>query len=381
MRTGCQWRNLPDAWPHWQAVYYYFDQWKTANLFEQINATLNETDRKRVERMATPSLLCIDSQSVKLSPMICKERGLDPNKRVNGRKRQFVVDTEGRLWVAHIHAANEADGQAGCRLVGSLLWGVGERLGDLLTHVVSRLRNWLSPEQICGVLARENAPTTLHHETIYRYIYQDYQTANAQKPGHQPLIGCLGIRHRKRYKQRGKPAKRELIPNRVSIDHRPAIVETNTEVGHWEADTIIGKGHDGVLLTLVERCTKFVLIVKLKSKNALALAKAAVKALRRSKLPLKTITFDNGLEFACHEHIARQLRAVTYFAHPYHSCGPPLWERGLNENTNGLIRQYIPKSCPIGIVRPSDVSAPAARLDRGTIKRPPPQNFGLSKPG
>ena len=253
--------------------------------------------------------------------------------------------------------------------------------GDLLTHVVSRLRNWLSPEQICGVLARENAPTTLHHETIYRYIYQDYQTANAQKPGHQPLIGCLGIRHRKRYKQRGKPAKRELIPNRVSIDHRPAIVETNTEVGHWEADTIIGKGHDGVLLTLVERCTKFVLIVKLKSKNALALAKAAVKALRRSKLPLKTITFDNGLEFACHEHIARQLRAVTYFAHPYHSCGPPLRERGLNENTNGLIRQYIPKSCPIGIVRPSDVSAPAARLDRGTIKRPPPQNFGLSKPG
>ena len=84
---------------------------------------------------------------------------------------------------------------------------------------------------------------------------------------------------------------------------------------------------------------------------AVALAKEAVKALPRSKLPVKTITFDNGLEFACHEHIARQLKAVTYFAHPYHS-----WERGLNENTNGLIRQYIPKSCPISIVRPSDVS-------------------------
>ena len=179
--------------------------------------------------------------------------------------------------------------------------------GELLTHVINRLRHWLSPEQICGELAQGNTRTTLHHETIYRYIYQDHKIHNGKQPDYESLIGCLRIRHHKRYKQRGKPAKRQLIPNRVSIDHRPAIVETNTEVGHWEADTIIGKGHDGVLLTLVERCTKFVLIVKLKSKNALALAKEAVKALPRSKLPVKTITFDNGLEFACHQHIARQL--------------------------------------------------------------------------
>ena len=223
--------------------------------------------------------------------------------------------------------------------------------GDLRTLVISRLRDRLSPEQICGELARISATKRLHHETIYRYIYRDQKIADRQQSDHELLTEYLRIRHRKHYKKRGKPAKRELIPNRVSIDYRPAIVETNTELGHWEADTIIGKGHDGVLLTLVERCTKFVLIVKLKSKNALALAKEAVKALPRSKLPVKTITFDNGLEFACHEHIARQLKASTYFAHPYHS-----WERGLNENTNGLIRQYIPKSCPISIVRPSDVS-------------------------
>lgn len=223
--------------------------------------------------------------------------------------------------------------------------------GDLRDLVISRLRDRLSPEQICGELERLRAKKTLHHETIYRYIYRDQKTTDRQRVDHEILTGYLRIRHRKHYKKRGKPAKRELIPNRVSIDHRPAIVETNTELGHWEADTVIGKGHDGVLLTLVERCTKLVLIVKLKSKNALVLAHAAVKALRRSKLPVKTITFDNGLEFACHEHIARQLKAVTYFAHPYHS-----WERGLNENTNGLIRQYIPKSCPISIVRVSDVS-------------------------
>lgn len=249
--------------------------------------------------------------------------------------------------------------------------------GELLTQVVSRLRDYLSPEQICGELARQNATQMLHPETIYRYIYRDQKLADRKNTEHEQLTAYLRIRHRKHYKKRGKPPKRELIPNRVSIDHRPPIVETNREVGHWEADTVIGKGHDGVLLTLVERCTKFVVIVKLKSKNALALAKAAVKALPRSKLPVKTITFDNGLEFACHQHIARQLKAATYFAHPYHS-----WERGLNENTNGLIRQYIPKNCPISIVRPSDVSWIEDQLNqrpRKTLGYLSPAEFAQNK--
>jgi IS30 family transposase len=223
--------------------------------------------------------------------------------------------------------------------------------GDLLTSIISRLRDRLSPEQICGEWHRKATRKILHHETIYRYIYRHQKLIAKQKSDHELLTQYLRIRHRKHYKDRSKPPKRQLIPNRVSIDLRPAIVETNTELGHWEADTVIGKGHDGVLLTLVERCTKYVLIVKLASKNARSLAKAAVKTLRTSNLPIKTITFDNGLEFAAHEHIARQLKALTYFAHPYHS-----WERGLNENTNGLIRQYIPKSCPISIVRATDVS-------------------------
>ena len=254
--------------------------------------------------------------------------------------------------------------------------------GDLRALVISRLRDRLSPEQICGELERLRAKKVLHHETIYRYIYRDKKLTNRQCTDHEVLTEYLRVRHRKHYKKRGEPAKRQLIPNRVSIDHRPAIVETNTELGHWEADTVIGKGHDGVLLTapadrLVERCTKFVLIVKLKSKNALALAKEAVRALPRSKLPVKTITFDNGLEFACHEHIARQLKAVTYFAHPYCS-----WERGLNENTNGLIRQYIPKSCPISIVRPSDVSWIEDQLNqrpRKTLGYLSPAEFAQNK--
>ena len=206
--------------------------------------------------------------------------------------------------------------------------------GLLLTTVIARLRDRLSPEQICGELQRVASAKGLHHETIYRYIYRHQAVDSSQPTAHESLIQYLRVRHRKHYKKRGKPVKRQLIPNRVSIDQRPAIVETNSEVGHWEADTVIGKGHDGALLTLVERRTKYVLIVKLGSKQAGPLATAATKALRGSGLPVKTITFDNGLEFARHESIGRVLRASTYFAHPYHSCGPPVRERGLNENTN-----------------------------------------------
>jgi len=223
--------------------------------------------------------------------------------------------------------------------------------GPLLATVIARLRDRLSPEQISGELHRKATRRVLHHETVYRYVYQHQAAGNKQGPEHEVLTQYLRIRHRKRYKDRNKSSNQQRIANRVSIDLRPPIVETNTELGHWEADTVIGKGHDGVLLTLVERRTKYVLMVKLGSKHARVLALAAVKALRRSGLPVKTITFDNGLEFACHEYIGSQLGAATYFAHPYHS-----WERGLNENTNGLIRQYIPKACPISIVKTTDIS-------------------------
>ena len=130
-----------------------------------------------------------------------------------------------------------------------------------------------------------------------------------------------------------------------------------------------------MLLTLVERLTKYVLLVKLAAKNALALAKAAIKALRRSGLPIKTVTFDNGLELACHELMASELQIATFFAHPYHSL-----ERGLNEKRMrgrpcGLIRQYIPKACPISIVGLSDVSWIQDQLNHR-----PPQSLGYLSP-
>ncbi len=109
-------------------MYYYFDQWKKADRFEHINAALNQLDRHQVGREPLPSAVSIDTQSVKLSPMICEFRGLDANKKVNGRKRTFVVDPQGRLWAADVDAANQADSALGVPLVQTILWRVGERL-------------------------------------------------------------------------------------------------------------------------------------------------------------------------------------------------------------------------------------------------------------
>lgn len=242
-------------------------------------------------------------------------------------------------------------------------------MGALKEQVLNRPRERLSPEQISGVLALEAGHKRISHETIYQYIYRS-KTVNDED-----LITYLRIRHRKRYKKRGQAQKRGSIPNRVGIEHRPPIVETNTEVGHWEGDTVIGAEHDGVLLTLVERVTKYVLMVKLPSKNALHLANQVVRHLGKCPLPVRSITFDNGKEFTQHEHMSKGLKTAVYFARPYHS-----WERGLNENTNGLIRQYIPKGCRISIVRPSDVSARRPGWIQDQLNHRPRKALGFLSP-
>jgi transposase, IS30 family len=123
------------------------------------------------------------------------------------------------------------------------------------------------------------------------------------------------------------------------IDERPPEVEQRSRIGDWEGDTIIGKSHQGAAVTLVERVTKYTLIEPIEAKTAQGVEEAILRMFEKCPLPVKTITFDNGTAFANHQQIAQKTRAAVYFAHPYHS-----WERGLNENTNGLIRQYIPQN-------------------------------------
>ncbi len=192
------------------------------------------------------------------------------------------------------------------------------------------LRQDLSPQQVVDYLARHKG-ISLHHESIYQLIYRD-KKAGGDLYRH---LRIAAKPYRKRY---GHYERRGKIKNRIDIDNRPGIVNDRARIGDWEGDTVMGKGRKSALLTLVERKTLYTVIVKLSGKRADLLAKAAIANLREFKAKVKTITFDNGLEFSAHGKIAKGLGADIYFAHPYAS-----WERGTNENTNGLIRQYFPK--------------------------------------
>lgn len=187
-----------------------------------------------------------------------------------------------------------------------------------------------SPEQIKGrmnILGKD----MVSHERIYQYIWQN------KKQGGE-LYKHLR-RNGRKYRKRGwAKDSRGIIKNRVSIENRPVEVDEKKRFGDIEIDTIVGRNHKGALFTANDRCTMITWIAKLSEKDSISLYKAAVKKLMPFKTLLHTITSDNGKEFANHQAIAEDLNVDFYFAHPYHS-----WERGANENMNGLIRQYIPK--------------------------------------
>ena len=156
VRTGCQWRNLPKSYPKWRAVNYYFERWKRNGTFLKINDTLNQLDRIQEDREAFPSLMCVDSQSVKLTPMIAEHRGIDANKKVNGRKRQFLVDTGGRIWRIKVHAANLHDGPAACTLIMDC------------SEINHRLKKILGDEAYKGVFAEQVVKEGLDFERASR---------------------------------------------------------------------------------------------------------------------------------------------------------------------------------------------------------------------
>ena len=131
VRTGCQWRNLPTSYPHWRAVNYYFEKWKRDGTIQRVNDALNQKDRVNSGKEGLSTLMCIDSQSVKLSPMIYEHRGIDANKKVNGRKRQLLVDSDGRIWQALVHAANLHDGVASCSILEEI-----KRIGKRIQKIV-----------------------------------------------------------------------------------------------------------------------------------------------------------------------------------------------------------------------------------------------------
>lgn len=212
------------------------------------------------------------------------------------------------------------------------------------------IRQELSPQQVVDYL-RRHKKVSLHHETVYQFIYDD-KVCGGYLYAH---LRVASKPYRKRY---GAYDRRGRIKNRIDIDERPAVVDRRNRMGDWEGDTVMGKGRKSALLTMVERKTLYTVIARLTGKRADLLAKVAIDCMGHLKDKIKTITLDNGLEFAKHEEISKDLEADIYFAHPYAS-----WERGINENTNGLIRQYFPKGTDFTKVTDEEIMFVMNRLN------------------
>ena len=222
-------------------------------------------------------------------------------------------------------------------------------------------RRW-SAEQISGVLKKKRE-LSISHETIYRRIRWD-KKAGGSLWRHTRIMSKFG---RKRYRSKDS---RGVLPGKRPIDDRPAEVEGRRRIGHWEGDTVMGSDKRHCVLTLVERKTGYAIIKKLRARTKDEVTRAATRAIRSHCRKFKTITFDNGTEFHDYAALEERFPVRCYFATPYHS-----WERGSNENLNGLIRQYLPKGTCMSAVTQAQCDHIADDLNNRPRKR-----FGFSTP-
>jgi len=213
----------------------------------------------------------------------------------------------------------------------------------LREYVVERLKQYWSPEQISGRI-RKDQGIQISPLTIYSWIYRD-RTEGGE------FYKYLRQSHRRRRKRRRGEDRRGQMPDRRMIDQRPKVVNERKRMGDWEGDTVEGSKGSGFIATHVERKTRYTVAAKVADKSAETVTRATLEAMRT--LPpekVKTMTFDNGKEFAGFKELERGLEMRSYFARPYHS-----WERGTNENTNGLLRQFFPKGMDFGRIMQSHV--------------------------
>jgi len=224
-------------------------------------------------------------------------------------------------------------------------------------YVHDKLNEGWSPEQISGRIGIDFPGFSISHEAIYQYVY------SAETVERQELIQCLRRAHRKR-KSKGicRKVRKTKIPNRISIEQRPAAVEPRLEAGHWESDSLVSRKSHAALNSLVERKSRLLRLTKLNRKTAASTREVIVERLK--DLPVearKTLTMDNGTENAEHQEITVAIGIKCYFAHPYAS-----WERGTNENINGLIRWYLPKGTDFNTITNEQI----ARIESLINNRP-----------
>ena len=275
------------------------------------------------------------------------ERGKLELMAKNGKSHQEMADELGvhrtsvlrelrrngppERYEAHSAQKRYVQRRKACRPNGKLAY---EPLREYVVEKIAE-EDW-SPELVAGRLALEypdRSEMRVCHETVYRAIYTTSHYLSFLR------VFLVQARPKRRKRGQGKKRRAPLIPNRVSIAHRPAVVEQRTEPGHWEGDLVVGKGQDGFILTLVERSARLLEAVKLEAKRAEDVRRAVVAALLDRPISwVKTLTFDNGSEFREHDNMTRELGAAIYFADPYSA-----YQRGSNEQVNGLIRRYLPK--------------------------------------
>lgn len=246
---------------------------------------------------------------------------------------------------AHVISGVRSIGSRNATRVPQILW----------PRVEAFLSVQHSPEQISAYLP-------ISHESIYQHIYRDRSLR---------LRSHLRCQKKKRRCYAGNRSPSSApIGNRRGIELRPASVELRARIGHWEVDTIIGKGHKGVIVTLVERKSGFTLLKLLPNKTAEVVSAAMIELLMPLKHMVSTITSDNGCEFAMHEAVDAALGCTSYFARPYAS-----WQRGTNENTNGLVRQYVPKARAF-----NTVSHPEIEMIQNRLNHRPRKRLGFNTP-
>jgi IS30 family transposase len=227
---------------------------------------------------------------------------------------------------------------------------------EIKTHIQHLIEKDFSPEQIVGYSKEVGIPC-VSHQTIYDYIYEDKK----QKGSLYTHLRSKAKPYRKRGAAKDKRGK---ITDQVNISERPKEVEERKEVGDLEADLIIGKDHKGALVTINDRATGMLFMKKIESKDSEVVKNAIIDLLKEWKPQIRTITTDNGKEFAKHKIIAAKLDVDYYFANPYSS-----WERGSNENLNGLVRQYFPKGSDFSLITPERVQEVVEILNNRPRKR------------
>lgn len=217
-------------------------------------------------------------------------------------------------------------------------------------QAVEYLQDQWSPEQIADEIG-------ISHETIYRHVYADKATGGS-------LYQQLRCQKKRKKRYASGRQRRGQIVGRRSISERPQHIEARSQIGHWEGDTVIGAAHKQAIVTLVERKSGYALITKVSNKTSELVSNAIITKMNPLSPLVKTLTFDNGKEFAEHARIDAALQSTTYFADPFAS-----WQRGSNENFNGLLRQYIPKKRPLSTVTEGELRIIESKLNNRPRKR------------